>query len=378
MKIFYGIDVSEWQGPTGGHAPIDWQALNPGAAFAWIKGSGGDGKTAPLYVDAQLEHNKADVRSLGNSMPHGYYHFAGGKDAAEEARYFYDNVCSDLQVGEAVALDWEVEHPDPNGWVNTFKSTLEALLGFHMVLYADTDRVMRFGFKDALVTSPLWIADYRYTPDQDIPSVPTYTFHQYRDNGTFPGVQGTADIDAFFASDITDFLKLGKPAPAVVVQQPQPDTVQVNVVQQPATTPTIAQNTPGTIVTPTQTTYKPSTGTAMDISKPKTSNVEKVVNGANAMNDKVIADLPEIIQTATDVLNVKSGYKTTEFWITLITDAATLSGSLLSPGSLWLKAVLAVTGVATTAVYIVGRVSLKKHALAMSATVAAASQAPQN
>lgn len=365
MNIFYGADVSEWNGPTGGHPPIDWQAFNPGAAFVWIKGSGGDGVTTPLYVDAQLAYNKAGVRSLGNAMPHGYYHFAGGKDAATEAKYFYDNVCSDLQIGEAVALDWEVEHPDPNGWVLTFKNTLESLLGFHMVLYVDTDRMNRFGFKDTLVSSPLWIADYRYTPDQDIPSVPTYTFHQYKDNGTFPGIQGSVDTDAFFAPNITDFFKLGKPAPAVVppviVQPVQP--VEIPVAPEP-----------GTVVTPTPPQPTRTPGTAMDIVKPKVSNTNKVIDEVNTVNDKVVADLPEIIQTVTDVLNVKSGYKTTEFWITLFTDIATLAGSFLASGSLALRLVLAITGAATTVVYVFGRVSLKKHALGMNATVAAASQ----
>jgi GH25 family lysozyme M1 (1,4-beta-N-acetylmuramidase) len=215
IQTFYGADVSEWQGV------IDWPTFNPGASFVWIKGSGGDGVTTPHYVDAQLANNKSGVRALGNEMPHGYFHYAGNKTSPQsQAQYFFDNVCNDLQVGEAVALDFEVEVPDANAWVEAFKSTLESLLGFHMVLYVDTDRLNRFGFKIVLTTSPLWEANYGFTPDQTIPG-PMYTFHQFKDNGTFPGITGPVDTDAFFAEDITDFFKLGKPA----APAPAPQTV---------------------------------------------------------------------------------------------------------------------------------------------------------
>lgn len=254
MAIFYGADVSEWQGPAGGHPPIDWQAFNPGAAFVWIKATGGDGPISnPLYMDAQLHHNKEGVRSLGNAMPHGYFHFAGGRlDPEIEADYFVDNGVNDLQVGEAVALDWEVELTDPVSWCKRFKDRIESRLGFHMILYVDSDRLLRYNFSPILDTSPLWEANYGYTPDEDIPGSPTYTFHQYRDNGTFPGIEGNVDVDAFFANDINDFFKLGKPAPVVPVPpvpQPEPPVLQPIPKPSPPIQPSVPD--PGTVIVPT-------------------------------------------------------------------------------------------------------------------------------
>ena len=97
-NTYYGADISQYQGD------IDWPAFDPGAAFVFIKAGGGD---AGLYTDTKLERNKAGVRALGTTMPHGYYWFAGGGAPAVEADYFC-NIMADLQFGEVLALDWEI------------------------------------------------------------------------------------------------------------------------------------------------------------------------------------------------------------------------------------------------------------------------------
>jgi hypothetical protein len=118
--------------------------------------------------------------------------------------------------------------------------------------------------------------------------------------------------------------------------------------------------TPGAVVAPV--TVTPAAPAVHPVTSP---NSEQLLQDA-AVN------LPAIEQVVSDVGGIKTGYKTSEFWITLGTAAVTLIGGLLPANSVWVKAVSAGVAALTSVAYIYSRVSLKKHAI-MAQTVSSVS-----
>jgi hypothetical protein len=85
-----------------------------------------------------------------------------------------------------------------------------------------------------------------------------------------------------------------------------------------------------------------------------------------------VENLPAVSAVVGDLSHVKTGYKTSEFWITLGTNAVTLLGGVLPQNSVWVRCVSgAVAGISTLA-YIWGRVTVKKHASYANAAAAVA------
>lgn len=250
-KLFYGADVSHWQGN------ISWSAFNPGAAFVFIKAGGGDG-SAPnaTYVDPQFTANKAGVRALGGQMPHGFYWFGGNGSPTEEAEFFVQNCVSDLQVGEVLVLDSESGAALAPDWCLTWLQVVESQTGVKPLIYMSASRTTAQDWSAVVANgNGLWVADYSVSVQDNVPIAhwPFYAFQQYADNGTFPGISGNVDADAFFAPAITSFLEYGKqpeatPAPLPVAPAPAPPA-------SPVDSGTSAQPTPPTLSEP-----QPSTG----------------------------------------------------------------------------------------------------------------------
>lgn len=252
MGTFYGADVSEYQGD------INWPAFNPGASFVFIKSSEGMG-----YKDPKFDQNKAGVRSLGADMPHGFYHFADGYDAAQEAHWFVQCV-GDIQPGEVLALDWEIDPGlDRDAWCKTFLDTVQGLIGYRPGFwYSNQNRVVSQAWPQTAGTGVgLWIAHYGYTADEDVPIRwwPFYAVHQTSSSGNFPGINGRVDTDAFFANSITDFYLYGYPdvpgpplpAPVPISPPPTPTPDPVPVPDPaPSVPPTPEPTPPPVTVTP--------------------------------------------------------------------------------------------------------------------------------
>lgn len=239
-KTFYGADISRWQGN------VDWKAFNPGAAFVFIKATGGDDG---LYVDSQLVNNQNGARSLGNEMPRGYYHFAGGNDPVIEADFFVDSVGT-LQVGEVLVLDFEININNADVWCAAFINRVKSRTGVTPLFYTNQYRVVSMTWAQTAATGcGLWVADYIVKPEDSVVTKwwPFYAFHQYSSTGTFPGISGNVDCNAFFSDNITDFFKYGKQAD--VPEQP------------PVSTPVETTPTPSEVVTPTVPAESPVTPT---------------------------------------------------------------------------------------------------------------------
>lgn len=256
-KTFYGADVSEYQGN------INWPAFNPGASFVFIKASEG-----AAYVDRKFSQNRTGVRRLGANMPHGFYHFANGGDPIAEANHFVSTV-GPLQTGEVLALDWEISpNIDHDTWCYRFLAQVKARTGVLPLFYTNQNRVVTENWtKTAGTGCGLWVAHYGIKPTETVPIKwwKFYAFHQYSSSGSFPGIAGRVDTDAFFANAITDFYKYGKkataapkPAPAPVpapAPKPAPAPTPALVPKpQPTPTPVPQPTTPPVVVPPPNAT----------------------------------------------------------------------------------------------------------------------------
>lgn len=264
-QTFDGADVSHWQGQ------ISWSEFNPGAAFVFIKAGGGDDG---MYTDPQFNANKSGVRALGSQMPHGFYWFGSSNDATDEATYFVNNCVSDLQVGEALVLDSESGSALSPDWCLTWLNQVEALTGVKPLIYMSASKTTSQDWSQVVAGNfGLWVADYSVPPTGTVPIGywSFYAFQQFADNGSFPGISGNVDRDAFFSEAITDFYKYGK-QPAPVVAPP----LQVEVPAPAAPASTDVSGTSATPTPPTSPEPPPSTG-ATTPTTPSGTNVDGVI-----------------------------------------------------------------------------------------------------
>lgn len=223
------IDVSKWQGD------IDWPRVT--APIAMIKMTGGDDG---LYVDSKANRNYYQAKANGKAI--GMYHFAGGKDAANEADFFIA-ACSPLEQDDVLALDWELNgHPDPVGWCRTFIQRVVERTGIRPLFYTNASRltadrdaqnITRYLDWTPVVNQNvgLWVAHYGIDPADNVPIkwFPTYAMHQYTSTGRMPGIAGDVDLNVFFGS-VVQFKKYGYNVVNPPVPQPPaiPDPIPGN------------------------------------------------------------------------------------------------------------------------------------------------------
>lgn len=189
------------------------------------------------YFDAQASRNYNNAIRLGK-VP-GLYHFAGGGNPVAEADYFI-GACSPLAEGDVLILDYELTASmsppaDPNGWCETFVNHVHEVTGIWPIFYTYTSMLQQYGFKGVLKNCGLWLADYRYSPAQDIPGVPPYIIHQY---------QGSPlDTNACFIS-LDALKKYGYHAPAAPTTVPHTPETPPPTPEPVPTPPDIPDTTP--------------------------------------------------------------------------------------------------------------------------------------
>lgn len=221
MIIFH--DISQWQGDYDDDQPV-----------IAIKMSGGD---AGLYYDSKASINYNRAAAKGKAIIG--YHFAGGTDPVAEADFFI-RAMSPLANEDVLALDWEVSHPDPVGWCTQFVNHVHDQTGVWPLVYMNTSTCTSHDWSPVLNNCALWIADYRSTPDQDVPCGHPYIIHQY---------QGSPlDTDALFIP-VETLKKYGYHAPQAPVAPPTPEPAPVT---QPEPTPV-----PAPVALPEPATHVP-------------------------------------------------------------------------------------------------------------------------
>ena len=334
MAWLGGCDISKWQGS------INWPALDPGTAFVVIKASGGDDG---LYRDSQLTANQTGARSIAPTTGVGYYHFAGGGDPVAEADYFLEQV-GDLQEGEFLALDWEIGHADPVGWCTAFVNEVHTKTNVWPLLYVNASTLNGYAWTPVTANCGVWVADWAVSPDANVATSYTYVMQQYKDNGTFPGIAGNVDSDAFFGT--LDELRMygykatpsPSPTPAPPATPPTPVIVPAQPQQGSGT-----NNEQGTVIDvvkpmptpkPTPTPVAPVTPVTSIVSKPVVSNFKK----EETLFEKFISELGKPAKYSKfyiAVLGVVMAYLTHKYgntpWLTDVVYALTAAGVYVAP-----------------------------------------------
>jgi len=189
-----GIDVSHWQGS------IIWsEVYGAGYRFAFVKASEGVG-----WADPNFGANMKDGRNAGLLM--GAYHFARpdlGNNPKDEAEYFISVASEylregflrpalDLEVGSALGKD------ALSNWVRVWMETVKNETGIEPIIYVNSNYANNY-LDVSLAKYDLWIAHWTYDPSV-FPNTgiwETWSFWQYSDKGSVPGITGNVDLDLF-------------------------------------------------------------------------------------------------------------------------------------------------------------------------------------
>lgn len=203
--VLEGIDVSHWQGA------IDWpQVAGSGKRFVIMKATQGQSFLDPLYAA-----NHAGARAVGLTV--GAYHFAtpssDPNDPLLEADWYVAN--AGLLPGDLVpALDLEqnggLSPSALQAWVGAWLAEVTARLGVRPMIYTspnfwknsmgDTTMFADQGY------AVLWVAHW-FVPGPTVPAGNWggrgWTFWQYDDCGSVPGIAGCVDLDRYNGLDLT-------------------------------------------------------------------------------------------------------------------------------------------------------------------------------
>ncbi len=232
-----GIDVSHWQGT------INWSSVAAGGKkFAIIKAT-----EDWDFVDDRYATNHAQAKAAG--LWTGAYHFArpstARNDAYDEANHFVDVM--NLGIGDLIpALDLEVTGgltvTQLQAWVTTFLGQVTARIGIKPMIYTspafwkkymgDSRVLADAGYKT------LWIAHWKVLA----PTIPAanwggrgWTFWQYDNCGTVPGISGCVDLDRFNGADLStqaySIFKIAAKAPTWTIKQGTAAATSVNVIR---------------------------------------------------------------------------------------------------------------------------------------------------
>jgi GH25 family lysozyme M1 (1,4-beta-N-acetylmuramidase) len=200
-----GIDVSQYQ------QAISWpQVAGAGKRFAIMRATLGQAFLDPMYAT-----NHAGARAVGMQVT--AYHFAtpsaSSGDAVLEADWFVQNAA--LLPGDLVpALDLEqtggLSATDLQAWVGAWLGEVYARLGVRSMIYTSPDFWTSYMGDTTMFADQgyavLWVAHW-FVPIVSVPANNwgghNWTFWQYDDCGSVPGVTGCVDLDRYNGTDLT-------------------------------------------------------------------------------------------------------------------------------------------------------------------------------
>ena len=185
-----GIDVSHFQGA------VNWaEVRGAGCAFAFAKAT-----ESTSIVDSEFATNWNGIKAAG--LVRGAYHFfRAEQDGVAQANHFLQTVqleAGDLPPVIDIELNDGVTGSALIAGVGNWIDTVAQATGMTPLIYTNTpfwDEYMNDGFGKF----PLWIAHYTGAPaPQPLPKGWTnWTFWQYSQSLSIPGVNGNADHNRF-------------------------------------------------------------------------------------------------------------------------------------------------------------------------------------
>ena len=195
-----GVDLSHWN-------KVDWKKLSKHTSFAIIKATQGIS-----FVDPEFKNNQRLARKY--QVPLGYYHFASGyASPKQEAEHFIKTI-GDLEIGELLTLDWEIQHHNPVQWCLQFLEEVEKMTNVKPLIYLNVATLKRYDWSPvAKNDNGLWIAYYGWNFGMPKRKPPSYAWDfwaiwQYTSRGFIPGVKGFVDKN-YTSMDIETLKKYG-------------------------------------------------------------------------------------------------------------------------------------------------------------------------
>ena len=214
-----GIDISSWQ--TG----IDLTAVP--CDFVIIKATQGVG-----YVNPDCDRAYQQAKKAGKLL--GVYHYAGGNDPVEEAKYFIKH--TEGYIKEAIlCLDWESGQNSRYGvddftWCKMFMDYVTSATGVKPLLYVSQSIMNKF---NGIGDYGMWIAQYAnmdVTGYQEHPwneGAYTCAIRQYSSSGRLNGYDGNLDLDIAYM-DATAWKKYANPQSSNKASNTSKPTQSVN------------------------------------------------------------------------------------------------------------------------------------------------------
>jgi lysozyme len=203
-----GIDISRYQGD------VDFPRVRAaGAHFVFIKATEGAD-----YVDPAFADNWRQARAAG--MPRAAYHFMFWcRTAVDQAAWFEKNVPNDPDaLPPIIDVEWNnhsrlcTSRPSPEdalAKVRMMAQLLEQYTGKLPIIYTDIN-FHREVLEGHDLPNTFWLRSVAAEPDARYGDR-DYTFWQWTQTGTMPGIRGEVDRSAFYGSpdDWTTFLLTG-------------------------------------------------------------------------------------------------------------------------------------------------------------------------
>ncbi|HSR84658.1 MAG TPA: GH25 family lysozyme [Streptosporangiaceae bacterium] len=204
-----GIDVASFQHPNG--AAINWsQVAQAGYKFAFIKGTEGSYYTNPYYAG-----DASGAKSAGLLVaPYAFAipNYSGGAlqadYALDRANYGADGRTLPLildieydpyaapvsQGGDGTNSCYGLTASQLVAWITAFANETSRRTGQPPVIYTTADWWHTCtGDSAAFAADPLWVASYATSPVVPAPWASAWTYWQYTNKATPPGVSGTTD-----------------------------------------------------------------------------------------------------------------------------------------------------------------------------------------
>lgn len=189
-----GIDVSSFQGT------INWKEVAAaGKHFAYVRVNSG------LIADTSAATNLSNARAAGVQV--GAVDLGRpGADATQEANFFLSQ--TRVQPGDLVpALDLEFtdgkSSSQVTAWVQTWTHVVGTALGTKPVVYTSAAFWNRDVGSTQFATDPLWDAAWGVSCPNTPAGWTDWSFWQYNNAGSVPGIAGTVDLDRFQGTDFT-------------------------------------------------------------------------------------------------------------------------------------------------------------------------------
>jgi len=204
-----GIDVSNFQGN------IDWDEVSrSGEKFAFVLASDGFSFTSPTF---STQYSGAEDAGLFR----GAYHFArpDESDPTMQANRFLDVVdynndgrslppVVDMENNPNGAQCYELSSAQMISWIQGFLRTVRERTGRDGMIYTSRSFWQACtGNSIAFTTYPLWVAEYGVSQPELFGGWPYYSFWQYTNTGSVPGVNGNVDRD-WWNSSVEDLQRL--------------------------------------------------------------------------------------------------------------------------------------------------------------------------